>query len=62
MSTVKDFFIRKKVTMEEYTLLAQILFYTHDDVSRMNKELGLNYTTEQVNDLSKKLGVHINKN
>lgn len=62
MSTVKDFFIRKKVTMEEYTLLAQILFYAHDDVSRMNEELGLNYTTEQVNDLSKKLGVHINKN
>ena len=51
-----------KITMDEYKLLAQIMFYAHDDVGRMNKELGLNYTTEQVNDLGKKLGIHINKN
>ena len=51
-----------KITMDEYKLLAQIMFYAHDDVSRMNEELGLNYTTEQVHELGKKLGIHINKN
>ena len=51
-----------KITMDEYKLLAQILFYAHDDTNRMNEELGLNYTTEQVSDLGKKLGIHINKN
>lgn len=51
-----------KITMDEYKLLAQIMFYAHDDINRMNKELGLNYTIEQVDELGKKLGIHINKN
>jgi len=50
------------ITMDEYKLLAQIMFYAHDDINRMNKELGLNYTIEQVDELGKKLGIHINKN